>query len=134
MNILTWIQLNWAQKQRLMRELLTVPENAQSMYYRNTTGRVFLQDGELMGEWQSAHALLDAVNVKFIGFRSTAYCKQGYIFFYKEGKVIKTMTRQLLDVKDPVAVIESTIKKQTKLKYDEVVVVELPFKDLKWLP
>lgn len=133
-DIQEWVNLNYAQKQRLIRELLDSPKTASTITYRNSTGRLFLQDGEIMGEWQSTRTLIDAFNIKYVAFKTVAYCKQGYIFFYKDGQVVKTLTRQLLDVKDPLAVVVSTIRKQTKLDFDDVAVIALPYKDLKWQP
>lgn len=110
-NIINFRSLSYAEQCQIIKNVLNDPDDKDKVRYRNSTGKIILEHGELYSLWCDQKIPLDCHSMQYVHMSSTAYTDRAFITFKSQGRVIKTNTRDVWGKKDVDKIYSAIIEK-----------------------
>lgn len=112
--ILTFKTLPFSEQISYILNVLNNPEDAKKLRYRNSTGEVLLENGQLITLWCDQKSVLDQNNMQYVSMGSSAYTAQAFFYFKAKGEIVKVNTRDVWGKKDPNKIYDEVIQRTLK--------------------
>lgn len=116
--------LSFDDQVKLIKNALNDPIDSAKVRYRNSTGKVILENGILYSLWCDQKIQLDAHGMRYVHMGSSAYTKQAFFYFRVNGNLVRTNTRDVWNKKNVQEIYATVIEKALK-SFPEITECEI---------
>lgn len=110
--------LPYEEQIQLIKNVLNDPVDKAKVRYRNSTGEVILEHGQLYSLWCDQKSVIDQHSIRYVTMASTAYTARAFITFKSKGAVVKVNTRDVWGKKNVDKIYSDVIEKAIKSNPD----------------